>query len=232
MACAASPAFVLAAVTPDDIPACAALYAHVFQHNPAYASIFETSEAQQLEALLWFFERRLHMLTAHGNPFFLARDPATNEVCGASGAILPDARPGLFAMLLYGLALWPLKWGWASMQRMMGIDQQMTEAMPPGAEECPHLSMVAVKPEYRRKGIASALLARLTEDLTVSRGRSTASIALNTQDASGVGLYTKRGFRVVDQREIRPPGSGKPFTSWTMVWERVAGSGGADSVKQ
>jgi hypothetical protein len=148
----------LTAVAPADVPCVAALYANVFAANPAYGSIFQSSEKRErIAALEWLFARRLQALLAAGNPFFMTRDPASGEVCGAGGVILPGTYPGLLDFLWHGMAAWPLLWGWGSMLRALALDQRLGAGEASEGGAIAHLSMLAVRPESRVRASGGTL---------------------------------------------------------------------------
>ena len=72
--------------------------------------------------------------------------------------------------------------------------------------------------------MASALLARLLEDVASQAARPPRRVVLDTQHAGAVELYLRHGFGVVAQAEVEPPGRGVRFRSWVMARDLQQGA--------
>jgi ribosomal protein S18 acetylase RimI-like enzyme len=239
----AGPTFTISAAGAPDAPDLAGLYARAFADNPAYHSIFLCDNADDtVRALTWLFVRRVQILTAAGNAFWVARDGAGAAV-GAVGLVAPHRRPGLLTLLLGGMAAWPYVWGMASLRRALDLDGHSPAAgaadAGPGSGGRPRgapweLVMMAVEPEAQGQGIGSALLREALAALDAAAGggggggggaggRRPACV-LSTQQRHAVRMYERAGFVVrhegtVQLADRRAP----PFVSWAM--ERAAGPG-------
>lgn len=62
-----------------------------------------------------------------------------------------------------------------------------------------YITNIAVAPEYRHKGIGSALLKRLEQDMA-AKGLSFISLEVRLSNSSAQSLYTKFGYKVTGER--------------------------------
>lgn len=63
-----------------------------------------------------------------------------------------------------------------------------------------YITNVAVLPQFRRQGIAEALIKNLT-DVTFSEGAEFITLEVRKSNAGAIGLYSKMGFEIVGERK-------------------------------
>ena len=59
---------------------------------------------------------------------------------------------------------------------------------------------MAVSPQFRRQGIAEALIKNLM-DVTLSEGAEFLTLEVRKSNADAIGLYSKMGFETVGERK-------------------------------
>ncbi len=72
------------------------------------------------------------------------------------------------------------------------------------ADEC-EITRIAVLPEYRKKGVASALLSRLISEVSTHTVQKHAVRQINLEvrrsNTAAISLYSKFGFKIVGERQ-------------------------------
>ena len=63
-----------------------------------------------------------------------------------------------------------------------------------------YITNVAVSPQFRRQGIAEALIKNLM-DVTLSEGAEFLTLEVRKSNADAIGLYSKMGFETVGERK-------------------------------
>ncbi len=63
-----------------------------------------------------------------------------------------------------------------------------------------YITNVAVLPQFRRQGIAEALIKNLM-DVTFSEGAEFITLEVRKSNAGAIGLYSKMGFEIVGERK-------------------------------
>ena len=63
-----------------------------------------------------------------------------------------------------------------------------------------YITNVAVSPQFRRRGIAEALIKNLM-DVTLSEGAEFLTLEVRKSNAGAIGLYSKMGFETVGERK-------------------------------
>ena len=76
-----------------------------------------------------------------------------------------------------------------------------------------HLRALATKPEFRQKGIATALI-----EWGLQRSRTTGLIAGVESSEMAKGLYGKLGFQTIGYEELRDEMDAVQVKTWVMVW--------------
>lgn len=191
------------------------VYLPAFLSNAAYNMCFLGVPDEDLpRALEWLFCKRLRLLLEAGAIGMGAFD-ASGRVQACVLGVPPGCRPSLWAQVRAGLLTWPYRWGMASFKAVLDADSR-AGAAPPDAYE---VSMMAVVPALQGRGVGSALLRLLLDELkshactaaaapgaapASASGRKEATVHLNTQKAINVAFYQRAGFRLTDIRRIHP----------------------------
>lgn len=189
------------------------VYLPAFLSNAAYNMCFLGVPDEDIpRALEWLFSKRLRLLLEAGAIGMGAFD-ASGRVQACVCGVPPGCRPSLWAQVRAGLLSWPCRWGWASFKAVMDADNR-TGAAPPESYE---VSMMAVEPALQGRGVGSALLRLLMDELksharaaaaaaaaVPAGGRKDAVVHLNTQKAINVAFYQRAGFRLTGIRRIHP----------------------------
>ncbi len=190
----------------SDIRACSALLARVFKGNPAYSSVFRTSEVEA--GLRWLFERNLGLQQETG-AIRVLRDRMTGELAGTFTLIPPNApKISLLKMLRAGLPLMPLHFGRKSIQHLLQLksthDLEVQDVA--NGKSYWYLSMVAIQPSLQGQGLGSSVLRSCL--------KAPLPMILTTQLERNVRFYEKLGFRQDRQTEWRV--GSRSFANWTL----------------
>jgi ribosomal protein S18 acetylase RimI-like enzyme len=179
--------FALRPATPAD-PADALLYASAQPYYDAYAG----SEARARGLLAYVYARRGHA--------------ASFEVCsvveldgGVAGVIawFPVAEGDERARRFVSLTAPRVPpWRWPALLRHLRAAGQVSPHPPPGTL---YVDALAVAPEFRRRGVASALLAG-AEDAAKASGFDGVALDTGLHNDAARSLYERAGYR---QREVR-----------------------------
>lgn len=121
------PELELRPATKADVTPLSQLYAAAFEANPAYRWIFSGSphEPAPPGALEWLFARRVCLLLHCGCPVLVAVDRGSGALVGAAGLSPFSRKPGMWHFLRQGILLWPLWYGWSSLNRALNIDKKL-----------------------------------------------------------------------------------------------------------
>lgn len=86
-------------------------------------------------------------------------------------------------------------------------------------EPCVWMESIFVKPEYRRKGVASALLAE-AENIAKGYGEDTVYHYVHPNNYGMMDFLRRHGYTVLNLVEIRKPYKGEKLTQSIRVGER------------
>jgi predicted GNAT family N-acyltransferase len=181
----------------------AGLLTNAFITNPAYSIIF-TKENKRREGLLWLFKTSLFMLNQEQVLTNVVKERDTENVIGTFTLIPPQGvKTGISVYLKMGITRFILKFGIKNLFRMLRLDginkNTLKEAMK--TSEYYYLSMVAIKEEYRGKGIGSHAIKSTVREL-VSSKPACSSLGLTTQLAENKTFYSRLGFTVLNEGYI------------------------------
>ncbi|KAL4439195.1 hypothetical protein ABPG77_004097 [Micractinium sp. CCAP 211/92] len=128
------PELELRPATTTDVKPLSQLYAAAFEANPAYRWIFSGSphEPAPPGALEWLFARRVCLLLHCGCPVLVAVDRGSGALVGAAGLSPFSRKPGMWHFLRHGILLWPLWYGWSSLNRALNIDKKLVHRVNAG----------------------------------------------------------------------------------------------------
>lgn len=226
MAPVASAKIAVGELQPSQLEEAAVLCAAAFDDNPAYGELFSPGTPRG-PALTWLFHGRLGVLRDAGGVVLCATSASTGELLGTLVALPPGCEPSLWLKLRWGLLMWPLRFGWDSLRRVLFVDSAAgkpkpsaptesppTDASPAAAaatpaasvvdacdEEVWELNNVAVAPAWQGQGVGSALLRAGLELI------GPAAVRLNTQRANAQRLYERYGFVVRSSGLVGGPGT-------------------------
>jgi [ribosomal protein S18]-alanine N-acetyltransferase len=109
------------------------------------------------------------------------------------------------------------RWGWAAYHaELQSVDRSLLLVIRPSQEAAPahrvvayivaretagelHINNVAVRPEYRKRGLGACLLTRVLENAR-NLGVSIAYLEVRASNLVARALYEKSGFRAIAQR--------------------------------
>ena len=199
--------------TLDDIPELSSLYAESFVDNEAYCHIFQYAKTNlelHTKSLTWFFAKRLYLHIAYDmGPFHIAYETENPQrLLGAGGCKINSCDPGLFGMIYAGILQWPFLWGFASLSRVMELNQSLHASISQANKSIyGELSMVAVHSSARGSGVGTAMVKHLLEQPSL-KGKV---LSLSTQKEINLSFYSKNGFQLLCKDEVHG------FSTWTMI---------------
>ncbi len=88
-----------------------------------------------------------------------------------------------------------------------------------------HINNIAVRPEFRRQGVAGALLAHVTAE-AVGKGATRATLEVRRSNVAALRLYDRLGFAVAG---VRPNYYTNPVEDALILWRSIAPDTGAQT---
>ncbi|MDR0748843.1 MAG: GNAT family N-acetyltransferase [Tannerellaceae bacterium] len=181
----------------------AGILTDAFITNPAYSLIF-IKENERREGLCRLFKTSLLILNQKQALTNVIKEKETGKIIGAFTLIPPQGvKTGFSVYLEAGILRFILKFGIATLSRMLRLDEinknTLKEAM--AASEYYYLSMVAIREEYRGKGIGSHAISNAIQTL-VSSKPACRLLGLTTQLAENKLFYSRLGFTTLSEGEI------------------------------
>ena len=159
-------------VEEEELSLAAGIAAKAFAESPFYRYIFPDPPGR-IAALTWMFLRNYRIRTGRGHGTFKGAYSADGKLLCCFWLFAEDV-PGisLWDMLRHGLLEMPLRFGMASMRRMLAVAKWTDQALDGLKHEHPKhvlLERMAVLPDYQGSGVGTAAL----------------TAALNEADSSG-----------------------------------------------
>ncbi len=153
-----------------------------FYTNPAYAAIFK-NKSHLKEGLQWLFGVSL-LINNQKQPLTrVIKEKSTGEIIGTFTVIPPaGVKKSIFLYTKIGMVRFISKFGIGTLIRMLKLEalNKNTLSASLNNSQYYYLSMVALKEEYRAKGIGSFALKQAINTLSSSKPTSPL-IALTTQ---------------------------------------------------
>jgi ribosomal protein S18 acetylase RimI-like enzyme len=178
------------------------LLTDAFETNPVYSSIFNPTNLR--EGLIWLFETDLFLLNRRQIVTKIVKEKNSNEIVGTLTLIPPSGTKRTFSDYRQaGLHKFIYRFGFSALYRMLSLENYnkkiLTKAVK--SKEYDYLSMVAVKKEYKGKGIGSFAVKSCLNELrnTKTNGHL---LGLTTQLPENVSFYSRLGFEKIDEKEI------------------------------
>ncbi|SHE87728.1 GNAT family N-acetyltransferase [Dysgonomonas macrotermitis] len=187
----------------SDLDKVAGMQTDAFETNPAYASIFKKSHLR--EGLDWLFRTSLYLLNCHEVLTRVIKDSQTGDIIGTFTLVPPDSKKnGLRDYLQLGIPAFIFKFGFSTLLKMMRLGDYNKKVLTDsiGTDSYYYLSMVVVKDEYRGRGVGSFAIGRCLDELQ-QIVRKSDLLGLTTQLPENVSFYSRLGFELVDEGEIR-----------------------------
>jgi hypothetical protein len=214
-------------VLPEDDAAVSQLLAASFVDSSVYGYIFTHPDRRKRQSdLAWFFHARLGINRDMGSTIFgtfLIDDAKQTSQCVATLTLGPiqSQSPSFCVKFRHGLLLWPLKFGYPSLQRAISIGDTMTERSllvvkdqtDLGAHKAWEMMMVATDPAHQGRGYATRLIQHALNEIRVPGD----SVGLSTQNQRTVQLYQRvAGFEVTSDQWFTFANPDTKFQSWSM----------------
>jgi ribosomal protein S18 acetylase RimI-like enzyme len=203
------PPLLLRPLSDSEIPMAAKIIAKAFEDSVIYSYIFKdiTNKENKLQALEWFFERRLLIAKVYDGLILGAFHSVDNSLLSTLTLASTESQsPSWWVKLRYGFILFPIYYGVNAVLRAIEIGDEVTRISYEAHGNTDYeLMMVVTRPDYQGQGIGSKLLKyALTEELLkISKKKNKICIiGLSTQKESNRLLYEKFGFKVTSQKEM------------------------------
>jgi predicted GNAT family N-acyltransferase len=181
----------------------AELLTDAFLTNPAYSLIFKKKN-QRRAGLLWLFRTDMLMINEKKELTNVVKDKKTGKIIGTYTLIPPSGVSNSVSIYFrIKLPSFILKFGLNALFRMLilGEENKKTLKKSMGTSAFYYLSMVAIKKEYRGKGIGSEVINCAIQGLTALQPACNL-LGLTTQLPENEIFYSRLGFITLDQGYI------------------------------
>lgn len=181
----------------------ALILTNAFETNAAYSLIFNHTNKLR-EGLLWLFKTNLYLSNRRKTVTNVIKENNSNNIIGTFSLIPPEGIKKSFSDYFHiGLPEFVLKFGIRTLVKMLKADSVNKNVLKNAirAEKYYYLSMVAVKEEYRGKGIGSSVIKNCLDELTKTE-KNCRLIGLTTQLPENVSFYSRLGFLKIDEGYI------------------------------
>ncbi|MDR2466798.1 MAG: GNAT family N-acetyltransferase [Prevotellaceae bacterium] len=171
-----------------------------FLTNPAYSLIFKNKNRRK-EGLLWLFKANLFIINEKKALTNIVKDKKTSEIIGTYTLIPPNGiNSSISTYLKVNIPRFILKFGTNALFRMLILDgiNKKTLKKAIKTSDFYYLSMVAIRREYRRKGIGSEMINCAVREL-VSLPLACNLVGLTTQLPENKTFYSRLGFVSLDE---------------------------------
>jgi ribosomal protein S18 acetylase RimI-like enzyme len=199
-----SPATEPVPLAPNQVRDAAQVLARAFHDEPGWLWILPC-ESRRMQAMPWFMEAWAKYCSKHGEVYTTA-----GKVEGAAFWLPPGKYPQSFVgMMLAGLMLVPLKFGWTAFGRVMaslGYYERLHKRLVPRRHW--YLPTLGVDPPRQGQGIGSALIRPVLERADAEG----VFCYLETETERNLIFYRKHGFEVAAEDDL--PRGGPHF--WVM----------------
>jgi predicted N-acetyltransferase YhbS len=187
----------------SEIEEVANILTDAFLTNPAYSLIVKKKN-QRREGLLWLFKTNLLIINDKKDLTNVVKDKKTGKIIGTYTLIPPSGvNSSISTYLKANIPSFILKFGINALFRMLILDgvNKKTLKKSMGTSGFYYLSMVAIKKEYRGKGIGSEVINCAIQELT-SLQPTCNWIGLTTQLPENELFYSRLGFITLDKGYI------------------------------
>jgi predicted N-acetyltransferase YhbS len=187
----------------SEIEEVADILTDAFLTNPAYSLIFKKKN-QRRAGLLWLFKTNLLMINEKQVLTSVVKDKTTGKIIGTYTLIPPSGvNSSISTYLKANIPSFILKFGVDALFRMLILDgiNKKTLKKSMRTSDFQYLSMVAIKKEYRGKGIGSEVINCAIQELT-SLQSTCNLLALTTQLPENEMFYSRLGFITLDKGYI------------------------------
>ncbi len=187
----------------SEIEEVATLLACVFRTNPAYSAIFRKKD-QLDKGLLWLFRASLLIDNQKQLLTRVIREKDSKKIIGTFTLIPPEGiDKNISIYTKVGIGSFISKFGINTFYRMLKLNSINKKLLSEALSNTPHfyLSMVAIKEEYRGRGIGSFFL-RQSIDKLMATNPNYYPIGLTTQLSENVIFYSRLGFSKLDEGYI------------------------------
>jgi ribosomal protein S18 acetylase RimI-like enzyme len=172
----------------------------VFISNPAYSIVFQKKNRKE-EGLRWLFKASLKLNNHKHTLTYVIKEEETKKIIGTYTLIPPQGlKNGIAIYLKIGIPAFISKFGLQAFIRMLSLDDYNKSVLRKSikATEYYYLSMVAVREEYRGRGIGSDAIQYAISELMASNPTCNL-IGLTTQLPENVTFYSRLGFEKIDE---------------------------------
>jgi ribosomal protein S18 acetylase RimI-like enzyme len=187
----------------EELEQVALLLTDAFENNPAYSLIFNHT-GQLREGLFWLFKTSLYLLNRRQKVTNVVKEEDSNKIIATFSLIPPEGVKNTLPDYFHiGLFRFILKFGIRTLSKMLGMDALNKNTLKKSfrEEKYYYLSMVAVKKEYRGKGIGSFALKSCLGELSEME-KNCRPVGLTTQLTENVSFYSRLGFEKLDEGHI------------------------------
>jgi ribosomal protein S18 acetylase RimI-like enzyme len=187
----------------NEILEVALLLTDAFEINPAYSLIFNQTNKLR-KGLLWLFKTSLFLINRRQTITKVIKANDSNRIIGTFTLIPPEGiKNTLSDYFNIGLFQFIRQFGFCTLSKMLGMDSFNKNTLKNSikAEKYYYLSMVAIREEYRGKGIGSFAIKNCLEGLSKIE-KKYRLIGLTTQLPENVIFYSRLGFEKIDEGYI------------------------------
>ena len=193
----------IAKIQANEFEQVALVLTDAFEFNPAYSLIFNHTNKLR-EGLFWLFKANLYLLNSKQPVTNVITASDSNTIIGTFSLIPPEGIKNTVSDYLHiGLVQFILKFGIRALFKMLGMDSLNKNILKDSmqAEKYYYLSMVAIKKEYRGKGIGSFAIKNCLDELS-KMDKNCHIMGLTTQLAENVMFYSRLGFEKINEGSI------------------------------
>jgi hypothetical protein len=187
----------------SEINEVAELLTDAFLTSPAYSLIFKKKN-QRRAGLLWLFKTNLLIINEKQVLTSVVKDKKTGKIIGTYTLIPPSGvNSSISIHLKANIPGFILKFGINALFSMLILDgvNKKTLQKSMGTSAFYYLSMVAIKKEYRGKGIGSEVINCAIQELTALQPACNL-LGLTTQLPENETFYSRLGFITIDKGYI------------------------------
>ncbi|MDR2292123.1 MAG: GNAT family N-acetyltransferase [Prevotellaceae bacterium] len=195
----------------------AIILTNAFETNPAYSLIFNRT-GKLREGLLWLFKTNLFLINRRQTLTKVIKENDSNKITGTFTLIPPKGIKNTLSDYLHtGLFRFILQFGFRTLFKMLGMDSFNKNTLKNSvkAEKYYYLSMVAIKEEYRGKGIGSFAVKRCLDELSKTE-KECRLVGLTTQLPENVAFYSRLGFETLDEGYVAF--KKHKYSNWNMIY--------------
>jgi len=195
--------FVIEKIHHTEINEVAGLLTDAFFTNPAYSIVFKKKN-QQKEGLLWLFNASLILDNLRQTFTRVIKEKDTGKIIGTFTLIPPQGvKKNIAVYAKIGIVGFIVQFGISAFLRMLRLDDCNKLTLRKSIKDAAYyyLSMVAIRPEYRGKGIGSYAIKHAIRELVTSNPACN-TIGLTTQLPENVTFYSRIGFELLDEGYI------------------------------